>query len=777
MYGFPYEPYDIQKDFMTSLRRALDDRAIGLFESPTGTGKTLSLICGALSWLKEHVYDDETQVSSAPESRPSDPLEAQLAKIRAEEAAQKKQAAMKHRADVMKQVNRPRNVSQDMGWKQRSTKKTKGEEETGSNDEEWVLDDASERRTKGDDSSSSSDDDGPVGNAILEEPSKTVRVFYTSRTHSQLAQFCQELRRTPYYTSTPVIQMGSEMEKNPQLLASSLASRGALCVVPSVRSLPSNAAINEGCQQRRESRTGCDCAKRERVRMLAAEYVSEGVMDVEDMMSRGSHQRACAYFASRTTALQSDVVVLPYQMVLHEPTRTALGIDLKGSILIVDEAHNIVDAISGVYSSQLTFDAVTGARQQLERYMERYMHRLSHRNSVFIREVQAFVTGLEKYMKSKGATQKEDTLMSVNDLLFEINCDSLNMFSLVAQIAESKISNKLRGFALSSEKKALSANSFYQVAAFMECLTFREGDGRVVFGANGNRVEFALLSPEKCFEKLASQCRAVILAGGTLSPIDVLTAQLVSDVEIAKRIRSHNFGHVVPTENVLLLPLASGPSQGVLSFTLGARSTDAVLTELCQSLCNLRRLCPAGMVVFFPSYSYQEQCYALISGPQFAARMGSIFRAETASGTAASAVLASYSEQVKTEKRATLFSVVGGSLSEGVNFSDDLARIVVVVGVPFPNMTDPVLQERAKRSPVGTQRFFEGMAARALNQTIGRAIRHARDYACIVLMDQRYTATDGISSYIPKWMSKSRQNVQSFGEAVGAIARFFKSKG
>lgn len=34
---FPFEPYSIQTDFMTSLYDALDNNKIGIFESPTGT--------------------------------------------------------------------------------------------------------------------------------------------------------------------------------------------------------------------------------------------------------------------------------------------------------------------------------------------------------------------------------------------------------------------------------------------------------------------------------------------------------------------------------------------------------------------------------------------------------------------------------------------------------------------------------------------------------------------------------------------------------------------
>lgn len=50
----PYQPYNIQLDFMQKLYQCIENGHVGIFESPTGTGKSLSLLCAALTWLRDN---------------------------------------------------------------------------------------------------------------------------------------------------------------------------------------------------------------------------------------------------------------------------------------------------------------------------------------------------------------------------------------------------------------------------------------------------------------------------------------------------------------------------------------------------------------------------------------------------------------------------------------------------------------------------------------------------------------------------------------------------
>ena len=121
-------------------------------------------------------------------------------------------------------------------------------------------------------------------------------------------------------------------------------------------------------------------------------------------------------------------------------------------------------------------------------------------------------------------------------------------------------------------------------------------------------------------------------------------------------------------------------------------------------------------------------------------------------------------------------------MSEGINFADNMARCVMVVGLPYPDITDPELKEKMAsmdQTPGGItgQAYYHNLCMRAVNQSVGRAIRHANDYASIVLVDHRYCADQRIWRALPSWLTRgSRQESLSFDTCVDAMKGFFTSK-
>ena len=50
----------------------------------------------------------------------------------------------------------------------------------------------------------------------------------------------------------------------------------------------------------------------------------------------------------------------------------------------------------------------------------------------------------------------------------------------------------------------------------------------------------------------------------------------------------------------------------------------------------------------------------------------------------------------------------------------------------------------------------------------GRAIRHRNDFACIILLDQRYSRTQ-VQSKLPAWIKSRLQTHPRFGPAFAAV--------
>lgn len=52
------------------------------------------------------------------------------------------------------------------------------------------------------------------------------------------------------------------------------------------------------------------------------------------------------------------------------------------------------------------------------------------------------------------------------------------------------------------------------------------------------------------------------------------------------------------------------------------------------------------------------------------------------------------------------------------------------------------------------QKFYEGLCLKAVNQCIGRAVRHRNDYATMLLLDERYNRM-ATKAALPDWIKRS----------------------
>jgi chromosome transmission fidelity protein 1 len=281
---------------------------------------------------------------------------------------------------------------------------------------------------------------------------------------------------------------------------------------------------------------------------------------------------------------------------------------------------------------------------------------------------------------------------------------------------------------------------------------------------------------------------------------------------LPSRIMTLSCSHVIPASNLLAYPVAKGPNGMEFDFTFEKRNTEGMIAELGEALILFASSILDGLVIFFPSYSYLDICISTWKRkrrPKTAESIWDTFgkikrvflesRSTHASHKETSnlssteqkteSVLQSYSSAILSSspsRGALLLAVVGGSLSEGINFSDRLGRGVVVIGLPFPNPHSAEWKAKmafvsgktaalGKDGKAAAREFYENACMRAVNQSVGRAIRHQGDYATILMLDRRY-GTERIRGKLPGWIQRSLKVEASVDKVVQDIRAFFKSK-
>ncbi|KAL6707870.1 ATP-dependent DNA helicase chl1 [Coniothyrium glycines] len=857
----PFEPYSIQEDFMNAVYDCLEERKVGILESPTGTGKSLSLICGSLTWLRDHQQrslEDGLAVEVSHDKEPSWVLE--------HAQRQKRQEALRRKEELNARLAKIR--AQEISLKSRhgrviaGHKRRKVELDTDvdkDDNAQFILDDYdSDQESHKQVRSSPFDDLGLSGatyalmqdlgystetKKVLEDSTiDETKIFFCSRTHSQLTQFSSELRRVqmPVGWSPHEGQQEMNQPSAEPVRYITLGSRKNLCINSQVSRLGNAAAINERCLELQQgTKTEARCPykpslENDEVLQDFRDHALADIRDIEDLGSIGKKLGICPYYASRTAIKRCEIVTLPYPLLLQKAAREALGLSLRNHVVIIDEAHNLMDAIAGIYSTAVELHQVEQARAQLTVYLQRFRNKLKGKNRVYVAQVIRILDSITSYLRGVHARPgSHEGVVDMVALLSGKGVDQINLYKLNAYLNESRLARKVDGYtahmeeaaANQTEKEGQSGSSItipvkssqrttpvlMHVQAFLLSLMNPSTEGRFFYAkedGSGTSLRYMLLDPTYAFRDIVEEARAVVLAGGTMSPMSDYTQHLLPYLHPTS-IKMLSCNHVIPATNLIAIPVVQNEDGNDFNFTFENRTKENTLVTLGLTLLTMLRNIPDGVVVFFPSYTYLDLCVAtwkrltlMSSSCTYWDQMSAekpIFLEQRTQYTLnhtndtnqtciAESTLAQYASAIESGKGrgAILLAVVGGSLSEGINFSDALGRGVVIVGLPFPNphsaewkTKTQYISGKVKSSggdgKLAAQDYYENTCMRAVNQCIGRAIRHRNDYAAILMIDNRY-GSDRIQAKLPKWIQSSLSGNLSARRLEGRLKEFFDRK-
>ncbi|RNF27499.1 helicase-like protein [Trypanosoma conorhini] len=281
-------------------------------------------------------------------------------------------------------------------------------------------------------------------------------------------------------------------------------------------------------------------------------------------------------------------------------------------------------------------------------------------------------------------------------------------------------------------------------------------------------VGFRCLDGSLAFRHLLAATHRVVLASGTIAPFHQLGREL--GISLSNML-TYEGSHIVGVHQYRLAALTHTVDASRLHCNYANfRDTsfiDRLVSVVVALIGQVRR---GGVLVFLPNYGVMQLVGSRLSShlrggagqqtrvftePKEAMEFPSMldaFRAEASCGAA------------------VLVSVYRAKVGEGMDFADNMTRLVVCVGIPLRPL---------KSWTVAAQRRYSGEewyiidAIRAVNQALGRCLRNGRDFGAMVLLDDRFEQ-EAFQNRLPKWCAGSLQVHHTPASVVEELAAFFR---
>ncbi|CDQ67596.1 unnamed protein product [Oncorhynchus mykiss] len=563
---FPFTPYECQKEYMSKVIECLQNKVNGVLESPTGTGKTLCLLCATLAWK-----------------------------------------------DYFKDTISARKIAEKMGGAELFPNTPLASWGTAATD-------------------------GDTTTYYTDIP----KIIYASRTHSQLTQVINELKNTSYRPKVCV-----------------LGSREQLCINPEVMRQESNHLKVHMCRQKISTRS-CVFYNNVEEKSMDKDLVNS-ILDVEDLVKAGNKQRVCPYYLSRSLKQQAEIIFMPYNYLLDPKSRRAHNIELKGAVVIFDEAHNVekmceestsfdltpydlasaIDAVDkllaeqakeagrGDVSEDFNMESINGDKISFQqdknlKHKAKYTLELLTKMTLNVPKWPSYSFDLKMgvyfiYELFQKAHLTFDTRTPIFEALEQItgylagkpgifmNTTGLQKLADIIQLVfcvDTQEGNKGANMTLNMQ----SSTTKFKVHIHKDTSHHKKKQNTDVWSSSsskkqGNVLSYWCFSPGFSMQELVRQgVRSIILTSGTLSPLSSFT----SEMQIPFPVCLEN-PHVIQHDQIFVSIIDRGPDGVQLSSAFDRRFVPENMASLGNTVVNLGRVVPHGLLVFFPSYPVMDK--------------------------------------------------------------------------------------------------------------------------------------------------------------------------
>lgn len=548
------------------------------------------------------------------------------------------------------------------------------------------------------------------------------RIIYLTRTISQSDQVMRELRAISEIKPVSGIAITGRNKSCPLF-------RGTA----GFESLPPH-VLSMMCEDRRQKSMkgqagGCRYYDRVRSEQDSIEAFCRNSFPVsEDLDKYCERLGVCPYEAKKALMRKMDVVVAPYVHILSEDIRGNLLAnmelaDTEKLVMVVDEAHNLIDAArdqeSFVINGQMVDSAIDECQtlRDPEVYMDVGLVEFLRYFKNSMRAVATERLGLNE----KEAVLEDDFIEDRIMRKFGMNRNGLEAaIDRVMELGEARTDILMeKGENRVSDIQALG------VAMRDWCSSSSHRFVRSMkIDQDGEYLSAACIDPYEITSFLNTLHGAVHMSG-TLQPLD----QYARVLGLSGNPRFRVYPSPFPPENKSVIYVKDVTTQQKEMQRDGTMQSriEKYIVDLCNSV-------DKNTLVFFTSYNNMRMMRPYlerhIRKPLYWEESRNLRR--TMDNLA----------MFRNGRDGVFFSVMGGSVAEGIDFPGDELCFAIIVGIPYP----PPTSEQKAMSAMFDSRYGQGKgwlytsevpALRKMKQAIGRLIRTETDRGMAVILDSR----------------------------------------
>ncbi|PKM51476.1 MAG: ATP-dependent helicase [Firmicutes bacterium HGW-Firmicutes-7] len=443
--------------------------------------------------------------------------------------------------------------------------------------------------------------------------------------------------------------------------------------------------------------------------VLGTMYEKHHLFDRETIVEYAAQYVVCPYELSLDLALFSDIIICDYNYAFDPSAalKRFFAEDTGKYVLLIDEAHNLVDRARDMYSATLDKKRVMSLKKKVKDLDQRLYKYFGLLNKVLISKKKR----CEEY--EAGCYFEMEMPIDIEEPMRGILFRTEKIFSMHKSWEHM---NELLEFYFDSY------NFINKMELYDErYVTYYENK------RNDLSVKLFCMDPSHNLKSIIENMQGVVFFSATLAPMNYYVNMLGGDKKSYGLSLESSFNR----DNLCL----------IVDHTISTKyvNRETSIEPIADRILQITMPKKGNYMVFFPSYKYMEDVYNEFETKYDLSQIDVILQGRGMNESEREEFIEAF--HAERDKTLISFVVLGGMFGEGIDLVGEKLSGAIIISVGLPQIgyeRDLIKNHFEQESGVGFEYAYVFPGMNKVMQSAGRVIRTGADRGVVVLIDERF---------------------------------------